>query len=134
MSLHLMGTIWTKVNYRKKTGETNCMCYNDLWIISELGVKGMGNKKRNRANLRRLEFLILCKQKDFHQAGYTDVDFNVISEYLVEVKWKNRVLFLHEMAADIQNLTHAEVMDYLRLEDIFHAKEESLHQLFNNLI
>lgn len=95
---------------------------------------GNDNKEKNSDNLKRLEFLLLCKEKEFHKAGYTDVSAHIIKAYLIEMKWKNRSLFLHEMAADVQHLTQAEVIDYLRLEDIFHAKEESLHQLFNNLI
>jgi len=94
----------------------------------------MSNKEKNKEKLVQLEFLLVCKEKEFHQAGYSDVTQKIIGEYLVEMKWKNRLLFLHEMTSDLRKLTHAEVIDYLRLENIFHAKEESLHKIFNNLI
>ena len=94
----------------------------------------MNNKQKNKEKLQKLEFLLLCKEKEFHEAGYLDVSYHIIGDYLVEMKWKNRFLFFHEMAADLKKLSHSEVMDYLRLENIFHAKEESLHQIFNNLV
>lgn len=94
----------------------------------------MSSKEQNQKKLDKLEFLLLCKEKEFHEAGYSDVTRDIICEYLIEMKWKNRNLFLHEMTSDLYHLTHSEVIDYLRLENIFHAKEESLHQLFNNLV
>lgn len=85
-------------------------------------------------HLDKLEFLLMYKVQDFHKAGYVDITLDVLQKYLMYSKWKNRQLFLHEMAADVKNLTHVEVMDYLRLENIFHAKEETLHKIFHNLL
>ncbi|MGL5043242.1 MAG: post-transcriptional regulator [Culicoidibacterales bacterium] len=84
--------------------------------------------------MEQFEFLLVCKVNDFHSAGYSDVTITVLRDYLIRSKWKKVPLFLHEITSDVLNLTYGEIIDYLRLENIFHAKEESLHQIFSNLI
>ena len=82
----------------------------------------------------KLDFLLVCRVKDFHEQGYADVTVDILKDYLLNMKWKNCTVFLHEMAKEVQALTYFEVIDYLRLEHIFHAKEESLQEIFSNLI
>lgn len=88
----------------------------------------------NKELLKQLDFLLVCKVNDFHVAGYQDVTKKILKDYLMTSKWKTAPLFLHEVTADVLNLSYSEVIDYLRLENVFHAKEESLHQIFSNLI
>ncbi len=90
--------------------------------------------KINKELLDQLDFLLVCKVHDFHTAGYEDVTKDILKNYLMTSKWKTAPLFLHEITADVLNLSYGEVIDYLRLENIFHAKEESLYQIFSNLI
>lgn len=94
----------------------------------------MGQEDKMKADLTQLEFLLTCKVKAFHDEGYEDVSVDLLEDYLINMKWKKSEMFLHEMAKDVQKLTYAEVIDYLRLENIFHAKEESIRHIFNNLI
>ncbi|GBU11010.1 hypothetical protein AwErysi_06260 [Erysipelotrichaceae bacterium] len=84
--------------------------------------------------MMKLEFLLECKVNAFRAEGYEDVSVELLKEYLLSTKWKIKPVFLHELTSDVLNLLHGEIIDYLRLETVFHAKEESLHQIFSNLI
>lgn len=94
----------------------------------------MQNKSTNNEVLDTMEFLLVCKVQDFHKAGYSEVTIDVLKSYLVEKKWKTIPGFIHEITNDILTMTYAEVIDYLKLRDVFYAEEESLHKIFSNLI
>lgn len=82
----------------------------------------------------KLEFLLSCKVQDFQMQGYQDINETLLWEYFVETKWKNKSLYLNNMVQDILTINYHELMDQLKLKTIFHAKEESLHQIFSNLV
>lgn len=94
----------------------------------------MNNTNKNDEQLSQVEFILICKVKDFHDAGYEDVNVELVKNYLLERKWKQIPAHIHEITRDVLAITYSDIIDYLKLRDVYYAEEESLHKIFNNLI
>lgn len=94
----------------------------------------MNNKKVDDDLLSQLEFLLVCKVKDFHTAGYEEVNTEIIKSYLTERKWRETPSHIHQMTKDVLAITYSDILDYLKLRDVYYAEEESIHKIFSNLI
>ena len=84
--------------------------------------------------LSQLEFLLVCKVKEFHTAGYEDVNTETLESYLTERKWREVPTHIHQMTRDVLAISYSDILDYLKLRDVYYAEEESLHKIFSNLI